>query len=156
VGCRAQRHLRHAAREEALAEAVATTFVAYRRLIELNRPDIIYGTPLAHYAVLHARGDRHVGGRLHTRDALSRAAQRRHGFRVHISRLPTNRSFQLRTKTSGSMPVLRQRLLKTTRGGEFGGGGIAVSGVTDDCLFRRKRLLASPPARALLCSSTRH
>jgi hypothetical protein len=75
-------HLRPAAREEALAETVATAFVAYRRLIELKRQDIIYPTPLAHYAVLHVRGGRHVGTQLNTRDVLSRAAQRRHGFRV--------------------------------------------------------------------------
>jgi hypothetical protein len=76
------RHLRPAAREEALAEVVAAAFLAYRRLVALQRQDLIYATPLAKYAVLHVRNGRHVGGHESNRDVLSRSAQLRRGFQV--------------------------------------------------------------------------
>jgi hypothetical protein len=76
------RHLRPAAREEAVAEAVAAAFLAYRRLVQLGRQDLIYATPLARFAVLHVRNGRHVGGRQSSRDVLSGATQARRGFRV--------------------------------------------------------------------------
>src|SRR5256885_6494171 len=69
-------------REESVAEAVATALVAYRRLVELGRQEVAYATPLGRYAVLHVLSGRHVGGRQSSTDALSRLAQRRHGFGV--------------------------------------------------------------------------
>jgi hypothetical protein len=75
-------HLPPAAREEALAETVAAAFVAWRRLIQLERQDQIYPTPLAKYAVLHVRNGRHVGGRQSSGDVMSRSAQRLRGFQV--------------------------------------------------------------------------
>lgn len=41
------RHLTPEARYEAVAECVANAFVAYHRLLELNKPDLIYPTVLA-------------------------------------------------------------------------------------------------------------
>jgi hypothetical protein len=76
------RHLRPAACEEAVAEAVAAAFSAYRRLTQLGRRDLIYATPLAKYAALHVRNGRHVGGQESSRDVLSRTAQLRRGFQV--------------------------------------------------------------------------
>ncbi len=85
------RHLDPAARDEAVAEATAAALVAYRRLVQLGRQQIAYATPLARYAVLHVFNGRHVGGRQNYTDALSRSAQRRHGFEV-LSLHRTNRN----------------------------------------------------------------
>jgi hypothetical protein len=76
------RYLRPAAREEAVAEAIAAALVAYRRLIALRRQDLIYPTPLARFAVHHVRNGRHVGGHQSSRDVLSQTAQVRRGFTV--------------------------------------------------------------------------
>src|SRR5438477_13179209 len=76
------RHLRPAAREEAVAESIAAALVAYRRLIQRGREDLIYATPLAKYGTLHVRTGRHVGGCQSSGDVLSCSAQRRRGFQA--------------------------------------------------------------------------
>ncbi len=76
------RHLPPDAKEEAISEAVAAALVAYVRLAEQGRLDVVYATPLAKYAVLHVRNSRKVGGREANRDVFSRKAQQRHGFEV--------------------------------------------------------------------------
>ena len=77
--------------EEVVAEAVATAFESYLRL-KARGKDPVHDFPwaMARYAVLHVKGDRHVGGQRSSTDVLSRAAQRQHGFRVEA--LPSTRT----------------------------------------------------------------
>lgn len=63
-------------RDDLIQEAVANAYVAYRRLVELGKRDIVFPTPLARYAVRQVRSGRRVGTRLNTRDVLSPANRR--------------------------------------------------------------------------------
>ncbi len=89
------RHLPAADREEAVAEAVAAAFASYVQLKARGRDALKqFPTALAAYAALHVKDDRHVGGTCRGTDALSKKAQRRHGFRVQSLPLSTRRSFE--------------------------------------------------------------
>ena len=71
-------------REEAIAEARAAAFVNFRSAVRKGQAHRLKPSMVAHYAVLHARGGRHVGGTQDsTTDVLSRRAQRIRGFKVH-------------------------------------------------------------------------
>ena len=76
------RHLPRQSRDDAMAEVVASTCVAYARLVELNKEDVAYASPLARYAVAQVRAGRRVGGRLNVRDVTSEYCQRRTGVVV--------------------------------------------------------------------------
>ena len=76
------RALDGAAREEAVAEAVAAAFAAHVALKARGRDPAAFPSMLATYSVLRAKDGRHVGGRRNSRDVLSRKAQQRRGFRV--------------------------------------------------------------------------
>ena len=58
------RHLRPEAREEAVAECLANTLVAYARLVELGRSALAYPTGLARYAVAQFNDGRRGGGKM--------------------------------------------------------------------------------------------
>ena len=76
------RALDGAAREEAVAEAVAAAFAAHVALKARDRDPAAFPSTLATYSVLRVKDGRHVGGRSSSRDVLSRKAQQRRGFRV--------------------------------------------------------------------------
>jgi hypothetical protein len=69
-------------REEVLQEAIATAFVAYRRLVERGRSGRIFASPLAYFAVLRVRDGRRVGSRTNRQDVSCPFVARRHHFRV--------------------------------------------------------------------------
>lgn len=70
-------------RQEAFAEARAAAFVNVRAAVRKGQAHRLKPSMVAHYAVLHARGGRHVGGTQDsTTDVLSRRAQRTRGFKV--------------------------------------------------------------------------
>ncbi len=70
-------------REEAMAEARAAAFVNFRAAFRNGQAHRLKPSMVAHYAVLHARAGRHVGGTQDsTTDVLSRRAQRSRGFKV--------------------------------------------------------------------------
>lgn len=69
-------------REEAVQEALANAMVAYRRLAELGKIELAYGSPLAQYAVRQVRSGRRVAGSLNVYETLSHYAQRKLGFAV--------------------------------------------------------------------------
>ena len=54
-------NLPHEARHEAVAEVVASCFIAYARLVELGKADLAYPTVLARYGVSQYRAGRRVG-----------------------------------------------------------------------------------------------
>ena len=70
------------AQEDAVAEAVANAFVAFVRLVERGKEQLAYGSVLAKYAVSQVKEGRRVGGRLNSKDVMSRTAARRRGFKV--------------------------------------------------------------------------
>ena len=75
----ASRDLDADAREEFMQEVMANTLVAFVRLVELNKADIAYATPLAIYAVAQIRGGRQVGTPLNIRDVSSDYCQLQKG-----------------------------------------------------------------------------
>jgi hypothetical protein len=86
------RALPAAEREEAVGEAVAAAFVAFRRLRARGLdPARDFPNQMAIYAVLQVKDDRHVGSRRSSKDVLSRRAQRQHHFRVESLPLSTRR-----------------------------------------------------------------
>ncbi len=63
-------------REDATAEIVASTFAAYARLVELDKEQLAYATPLAQFAIRQYHDGRRVGAKLNVRDVSSRYCQR--------------------------------------------------------------------------------
>jgi len=51
------------AKEDSLAEVIANCFVAYSRLVQLGKEDVVYPTVLALYAIRQFRDGRRVGTR---------------------------------------------------------------------------------------------
>jgi hypothetical protein len=84
---RAFHELSPQSRRDAVDEVVANALVAFARLVELEKTEMAYATPLASYAVKQVREGRQVGCRLNVRDVMSRYAQRQKGFNVgHLDR----------------------------------------------------------------------
>ncbi len=78
------RHLPEADREEAIAESVAAAYVNYDSARRRGKSNVLKGSMLATYAVLHTRSGNHVGGSQESkRDALSVRAQKAGDFVVH-------------------------------------------------------------------------
>ena len=63
-------------REELVQEVIANCYVAFARLVELDKVDLAYPTPLASYAVRQVVSGRRVGSRLNVRDVMSPANRR--------------------------------------------------------------------------------
>jgi len=70
------RSVQPAAREELIQEVIANTYVAFARLVELDKADLAFATPLAWYAIRQVRSGRRVGSRLNMRDVMSPANRR--------------------------------------------------------------------------------
>src|SRR5271170_2831571 len=82
-------------REEAIAEAVAAAYVAYRRLCDRGiDPVREFPSMMATFAVRQVRDGRHVGSRMSSKDVLSSRAQRKHGFHVQSLPISTRRSHE--------------------------------------------------------------
>jgi hypothetical protein len=69
-------------RDEAMAEAIAHTAIAYARLYERGKLDVAFASSLAAYAVKQFFSGRRVGTKLNVNDVSSRYAQRMRGFAV--------------------------------------------------------------------------
>jgi len=77
------RNLRPVEREERIAEAVASSCVAYQRLAAQGKLGVARPSMLAQYAVCHVRSGRHVGGRQNgPKDVMSPVCQDRHGISI--------------------------------------------------------------------------
>jgi hypothetical protein len=76
---RAFRHLTPEAKEDALAEVVANTLCAYRRLHERGALERAFPTTLVDYAVRQYYAGRRVGSRLTSHDISSQHCQRKTG-----------------------------------------------------------------------------
>ena len=68
--------------EDAIQEAIANCFVAFRRLVDQGRGELAYPTVLAKFAAAQVRDGRVVGGKLNSKDVTSRYAQIRRGIRL--------------------------------------------------------------------------
>ena len=58
-------------REDAMQEVIASSYVAYCRLVARGKEDLAYGSPLARYAVAQYRTGRRVGCRIDSQDIMS-------------------------------------------------------------------------------------
>ena len=71
------RRLDPEARDDAVQEVIANAFVAFARLVQLQKADVAYPSALARFAVAQFRDGRRVGNRMNVRDVLSPYAQKR-------------------------------------------------------------------------------
>ena len=69
-------------RDDLVQEVIVNCFVAYARLVELNKESRAFPSALARFAVAQVRAGRRVGNRLRIRELLSPYAQRQKGFRI--------------------------------------------------------------------------
>lgn len=69
-------------KEDMIAEAIASCWVAFVKLIERGLDDVIYATPLAQFAIRQVYDGRKVGGTLNQNDVSSEYAQRKKKFTV--------------------------------------------------------------------------
>jgi hypothetical protein len=76
------RHLPATVRQERIDDALAQAFVLFAHLARRKRVRLAHPTALARYAAYRVRSGRPIGSRMNSRDVLSRATQRRFGFRV--------------------------------------------------------------------------
>lgn len=87
------RHLRAEAQEEAVAQATALAFAAFRRLQEQGKDPFAFPSQLATIAAKQVQAGRSLGSRQSRTDILSPATQRRWGFQVR--RLAPRRAAEL-------------------------------------------------------------
>ena len=73
-------------RQELIAEVVASSFVAFVRLVERDKADLAYPTVLATYGVKQVLSGRRVGSRLNVKDSSSPYCQQRKGVRMQQMR----------------------------------------------------------------------
>lgn len=64
---------------EAVQEVIASTYVAFVRLVDRGHADLAYPTPLARYAIAQYRAGRRLGSRLNVNDIASPYCQKRRG-----------------------------------------------------------------------------
>jgi hypothetical protein len=75
-------NLPNEARDEAIAEVVASCFVAYARLVELGKADLAYPTVLARYGVAQYRSGRHVGTKGNRNCVYSHYSRHQNGHEI--------------------------------------------------------------------------
>jgi len=76
------RYLPSSVRQECVDDAVAQAFILFAQLAYRKRVRLAYPTALARYAAHRVRSGRLIGSGVNSCDVLSRAAQRRYGFRL--------------------------------------------------------------------------
>jgi hypothetical protein len=76
------RYLPPEAREEAIAEVIASTLVSYARLVALGQEDRAFATTLVRYAVAQFRVGRRVGSRMNVCDLTSDLCRQKNGVSV--------------------------------------------------------------------------
>ncbi len=67
-------------REELIAEVVANCWAAFVRLMDRDREERVFATPLARFAIRQVRDGRRIGSPRNVNDLCSAYAQRRRGF----------------------------------------------------------------------------
>jgi hypothetical protein len=82
VACFAFRRLRHAVREELIAEVVANAFCAFQGLVARGHAELAYASVLAWFAVRQIREGRRVGSKLNHNDLTSPYGQRQRNVSV--------------------------------------------------------------------------
>ena len=101
-------------RDEATAEAVANTAIAYARLYERDKLEVAFASSLAGYAVKWYFAGRRVGTKLNVNDLTSRYAQRRRGFALKSLDQRTAsgewKETLIEDKTSGPAEIAAARL----------------------------------------------
>ncbi|MEX1224392.1 MAG: hypothetical protein WEA31_07580 [Pirellulales bacterium] len=74
-------------RDELVAEVVANSYCAFIRLVERDKQDVAFATPLANFAIRQVRCGRRVGAKLNVRDISSPHSQLVHDiYQVRLDR----------------------------------------------------------------------
>ncbi len=108
------RNLPYADKEEAISESVAAAFCNYTSACQRGKEHVVRPSTLAHYSVLNVKAGRHPGGSWESKtDAMSRVAQRKHGFRVY--RVADVDGYAFDCMTAPEQPVWKDRLLYDRR-----------------------------------------
>jgi hypothetical protein len=84
--------LRSADRDEAICEVLANAFRAFRRLLDLDKLNVAYPSPLARFAVAQVKSGRRIGSKPNSRDVFSFVAQRRQGFSLETQKADDGKS----------------------------------------------------------------
>jgi hypothetical protein len=88
------RKLKPEAQAEAVQEAVASSYVAFSRLVRQGRESLVYPTVLAGFAIKQVRAGRRVGGRLNVQDISSAYAQRKKDIKIErLDRFDSKKGF---------------------------------------------------------------
>jgi hypothetical protein len=101
-------------RDEAMADAIANTAVAYARLYERGKLEVAFAASLADYAIKQYFSGRRVGNKLNTNDVSSPYAQRVRGFFLNSldQRAPSGEWMEslVEDKTCGPAEIAAVRL----------------------------------------------
>ena len=101
-------------RDEAMAEAIANTAVAYAKLYERGKLEVAFANSLSDFAVKWYFAGRRIGTKLNVNDISSPYAQRRRGFAVKSldQRAATGewKETLIEDKTSGPAEIAAARL----------------------------------------------
>lgn len=81
-GRKAFRRVNASDRADLVADVIAQSFCAYRRLVERGKESLAYATPLAQYAIKHLRGGRRVTGQERAGEVMSYFCQRSRAFKT--------------------------------------------------------------------------
>jgi DNA-binding NarL/FixJ family response regulator len=81
-------------KEDLVAETIALSWAWYARLVRKGKDVAKFVSALARFAARAVRSGRKVAGKEKAKDALSQAAQRRHGFTVEPLPASTRTSFE--------------------------------------------------------------
>jgi len=89
------RNLTPEVREDAIAEVIANSTIAYARLVERGKESVAYPTVLAMYAVRQYRDGRRVGSGINSKDVYDKRARERGGYEiVHLGAPDVRRLLQ--------------------------------------------------------------
>ena len=70
-------------RQELIAEVIANSFVAFRRLVERDKADLAYPTVLVKFAIKQVRAGRKVGSKMNVRDTSSYYCRKKNCIKRH-------------------------------------------------------------------------
>ena len=68
-------------KDELVAEVIANSYAMFSRLVEREKIDLAFATPLAQFAIRQVSAGRRVGGTPGARDLMSVAGSARHGIK---------------------------------------------------------------------------
>lgn len=99
------RHLSSEAKQDAVQEVIANCLVAYVRLAERDKLDIVYPGVLARFAIKQYRAGRRVGTSQCAHDVYSQQARQRSGYTIHHIGRPGSKAHDWREQLVDSQRI---------------------------------------------------